>query len=473
MARGSQHPFEPFRIKKVEHIGLTTREERQNIIETAGFNVFNLPADKVMIDMLTDSGTGAMSDEQWASLMRGDESYAGSRSYHRLSESVNRIFGFKYFLPTHQGRAAEGILASCLLNEGNLIPSNTHFDTTAANILARGGTPTNLVIEASDDPNNLDPFKGNIDIRRLHPFLEEYNERIPFCMVTVTNNAGGGQPVSLANIESIHRLCREYGKPLFIDACRFAENAWFIKQRESGYEDWSIENIAHRMFSLADGATFSAKKDALVNIGGLLMMNDDELYVNAKNELIMREGFPSYGGLAGRDIDAMATGLIEGIDEGYLSYRTGQVKWLHDELQDRGIPVLSPPGGHAVYIDAGAILPHLDASEFPAQSLSVEMYLEGGVRTSEIGSVMLSFISPESGELVTPNLELIRLAIPRRTYTESHLRHVVDTTVAIINRADSIGGMEIIEAPELLRHFSARFGRIDRESITHTNIQSL
>ncbi|MBT3772434.1 MAG: tryptophanase, partial [Euryarchaeota archaeon] len=427
-----------------------------------GFNLFNLPADKVMIDMLTDSGTGAMSDEQWASLMRGDESYAGSRSSQRLKESVNRIFGFKHYLPTHQGRAAEGILATCLLKKGDLVPSNTHFDTTAANILARGGTPTNLVVEASADPNDLSPFKGNIDIDRFHQFLEEYHERVPFCMVTVTNNAGGGQPVSLANIESIHNICQEYNKPLFIDACRYAENAWFIKQREPEYEDWTVESIAHRMFSLADGATFSAKKDAIVNIGGLLLMNDDKLYENAKNELIMREGFPSYGGLAGRDIDAMATGLIEGIDEGYLSYRASQVKWLHDELKDRGVPVLSPPGGHAVYIDAGAILPHVPASEFPAQSLSIEMYLEGGVRSVEIGSVMMSFISPDTGELVTPPLELIRLAIPRRTYTESHLCHVVDTAVAIVERAELIGGMQIIEAPEFLRHFSARFDWLNR-----------
>ena len=452
-----EHPFEPFRMKTVEHISLTTRGQRQQALEQAGYNLFNLPADKVMIDLLTDSGTGAMSDEQWASLMRGDESYAGSRSSQRLSESVNRIFGFKYFLPTHQGRAAEGILATCLLKEGDLVPSNTHFDTTAANILARGGTPTNLVIDASKDPNDPNPFKGDIDIERLDEFLEKHQSRVPFCMVTVTNNAGGGQPVSLSNIEKIHNLCNAYEIPFFIDACRFAENAWLIKQREPGYENWTVESIAHRMFSLSDGATFSAKKDALVNIGGLLLMNDEKLYQNAKNELILREGFPSYGGLAGRDIDAMATGLIEGVDEGYLAYRTGQVKWFHDELKNRGVPVLSPPGGHAVYIDAGAVLPHIPATDFPAQALTVEMYLEGGVRTVEIGSVMLSFISPENGKLVTPLLELIRLALPRRTYTESHLRHVIETAVSIVEKAQEINGMEIIEAPELLRHFSAKF----------------
>jgi len=457
MSEGTLHPFEPFRIKAVEHISVTSREEREQELRKAGYNLFKLPSDKVMVDLLTDSGTGAMSDEQWAALMRGDESYAGSRSHQRLKEVVERIFGFKHFLPTHQGRAAEGILATCLLNEGDLVPSNTHFDTTAANILARGGTPTNLVVEASADPNDLSPFKGDIDLEKFHNFLSEYHERVPFCMITVTNNAGGGQPVSLSNIELVHTICKEFGKPLFIDACRFAENAWFIKQREPGFEDWTVESIAHRMFSLADGATFSAKKDAIVNIGGLLLMNDDDLYESAKNELIMREGFPSYGGLAGRDLDAMATGLTEGVDEDYLSYRTGQVKWLHDSLEKRGVPVLSPPGGHAVYINAGAILPHVKSDEFPAQSLSVEMYLEGGVRSVEIGSVMMSFISPETGELVTPPLELIRLAIPRRMYTESHLRHVVDTAVTITERADSIGGMRITHAPKLLRHFSAEF----------------
>ncbi len=457
MDRGDQHPFEPFRIKAVEHISMSTREERRAALKTAGYNLFKLPSERVMVDLLTDSGTGAMSDEQWASLMRGDESYAGSRSSERLKDVVDRVFGFKHFLPTHQGRAAEGILATCLLTEGDLIPSNTHFDTTAANILARGGTPTNLVVEASKDPDDLSPFKGNIDISRLHQFLDEHQERVPFCMVTVTNNAGGGQPVSLQNIEEIHNLCREFGKPLFIDACRFAENAWFIKQREAGYEDWSVESIAHRMFSLADGATFSAKKDAIVNIGGLLMMNDDKLFVMAKNELILREGFPSYGGLAGRDLDAMATGLVEGVDEDYLAYRTGQVKWLHDQLKARGVPLLSPAGGHAVYIDAGAMMPHIPADEFPAQAFSVEMYLEGGVRTVEIGSVMMSFISPESGEVVTPALELVRLALPRRVYTESHLRHVVDVAASIAERADEIVGMRIIKAPELLRHFSASF----------------
>lgn len=457
MDRGIQHPFEPFRIKAVERIPQTNRAERQEALERAGYNLFNLPSDKVMVDLLTDSGTGAMSDEQWASLMRGDESYAGSRSFSRLKESVDSIFGFKHFLPTHQGRAAEGILATCLLSEGDLVPSNTHFDTTAANILARGGTPTNLVVSESADPNDLSPFKGDIDLEQFHEFLTQYHERVPFCMITVTNNAGGGQPVSLSNIEQVHNICQEFGKPLFIDACRFAENAWFIKQREPGYEDWSVLSIAHRMFSLADGATFSAKKDAIVNIGGLLMMNDDELHENARNELILREGFPSYGGLAGRDIDAMATGLLEGCDEDYLAYRTGQVEWLHNQLKERGVPVLSPPGGHAVYIDAGAMLSHIPATEFPAQTLSVEMYLEGGVRSVEIGSVMMSFISPDTGELVTPPLELIRLALPRRVYTESHLRHVIEVAERISHRVEDLVGMRITDAPELLRHFSARF----------------
>ncbi len=430
----------------------------------AGWNLFNLPSNAVMIDLLTDSGTGAMSSEQWASIMRGDESYAGSKSFQRLAEVVEDIFGFEYFVPTHQGRAAEGILASIMMSDGDIIPSNTHFDTTAANLLARGGDPVNLVIEESSNPNDPHPFKGNMDLKRLEDLLKTKGEQIPFCMVTVTNNAGGGQPVSLANLKATSDICKRYEKPFFIDACRFAENAWLIKQRELEYCDWSIVDIIKDMFAVADGATFSGKKDALVNIGGLLMMNDQDIFADAKQVLILREGFPTYGGLAGRDLEAMAVGLLEGCDENYLQYRINQISWLHDELLSAGIPLVSPPGGHAVYIDAGALLQHIPPEHFPAQSLAVECYLEGGVRGVEVGSVMLSFISPSTGETVYPPLELVRLALPRRTYTESHLRHVVNTLRSIAENASNIRGMRIVEAPELLRHFSARFEWIETES---------
>ena len=467
-----KHPFEPFRIKSIENIKLTTQAEREVALEEANFNIFKIRAEDVMVDLLTDSGTGAMSSEQWASLMRGDESYAGSRSFDRLAKVVDGIFGFNHFIPTHQGRASEGILMSLLVKPGDIIPNNTHFDTTAAHVLAREGIPENLLMDFSKDPDFDHPFKGNIDLDTLRHVLEKKSDSIPFCMITVTNNAGGGQPVSLANLQGLRELCDEFSKPLFIDACRFAENAYLIKQREKGCSKMSVREIAHKMFSLADGATFSAKKDAIVNIGGLLLMNDKQLYENARNELIMHEGFPTYGGLAGRDLDAMATGLIEGTDDDYLSYRTSQVAWLFDSLKDIGVPVFGPPGGHAVYIDAGSFLDHIPQSEFPAQSLAVELYLEGGVRTVEIGSVMLSFISPDTGELVTPPLELIRLAIPRRTYTESHLQHVVDSFKAVVERKESLKGLKITKQPSLLRHFTCDFDWVE-DTETKDNVEAV
>jgi tryptophanase len=442
----------------VEPIRLVSPEERRKAIQAAGYNVFALKAEDIFIDLLTDSGTGAMSDRQWGALMQGDESYAGARSFLRLEKAVHDIFGFNYFVPAHQGRAAENILSACLIKPGQYVPSNMHFDTTDANIRARGGRPTNLVIEEASDPSNMHPFKGNMDIAKLKAFIEKIGPaNIPFGMMTITNNAGGGQPISMANLRAVSKAYHSQGIPFFLDAARYAENSYFIKLREPGYADKSTLDITREMFALADGMCMSAKKDAIVNIGGLLCVNDEALYRTICNELILREGFYTYGGLAGRDLDAMAVGLYEGLDEAYLAYRLGQTAYLAAIINAAGFPTIQPAGGHAVYIDAGSVLPQIPHGEFPGQALAVEMYLEGGIRACEIGSVMFAHPDPDSGEIIYPSLELVRLAIPRRTYTQSHMDYIGSTLTRIASRANSLHGYKFTYAPELLRHFTAKF----------------
>lgn len=457
----TKYPPEPFRIKMVEKIHLIDRPAREAALQQAGYNIFSLKAENVFIDLLTDSGTGAMSQSQWGAMMEGDESYAGARSFFRLAEVMQEIFGFRFFVPTHQGRAAENILSALLVKEGQFVPSNMHFDTTDANIRARGGRPVNLVIDEAADPDILAPFKGNMDLGKLRNFIRETGpENIPLGMITITNNAGGGQPVSLENLREVGKIYREFGIPFFIDACRYAENAYFIKLREECNAEKSTLEIAREIFSLADGATMSAKKDGIVNIGGFLAMNDEALFQRARNELILREGFPTYGGLAGRDLDAMAVGLREGLDEEYLAYRLGQTAYLAERLLEAGVPIIQPAGGHAVYLNAGELFPHIPQSQFPGQALSVELYREGGVRGSEIGSVMFAYPDPTSGEIVYPQLEMVRLALPRRVYTQSHLDYVVDVMVRILKRRDEVRGFSFTYAPKFLKHFTARFEQI-------------
>ncbi len=452
------YPAEPFRIKMVEPIRLISQKERKAALSKAGYNLFGLRAEDVFIDMLTDSGTGSMSQAQWAGIMMGDESYAGARSYYHLAEVMQDIFGFEFFVPTHQGRAAESIITSLLIKPGDKIPSNMHFDTTDGNIRARQGQPVNLVNNQAFDTQAILPFKGNLDTEKLQQFIKETGvEHIPFGTITITNNAGGGQPVSLQNIREVSEIYHQYGIPFFIDACRFAENAFFIKQREAGYQDKSILEITREIFKLADGAWMSAKKDALVNIGGFLAVRDEGLFQQISNELILREGFISYGGLAGRDLEAMAIGLREGMDENYLAYRLGQTAYLAETLQAAGMPILEPAGGHAVYLDAGRFLPHIPQAEFPGQALAVALYQYGGIRGVEIGSVMFAYPHPDTQEMVYPKLELVRLAIPRRVYMQSHLDFIGETVKEILTIKETLRGYQFTYAPKLLRHFTARF----------------
>ena len=447
--------IEPFRIKSVEPIRQTTRAEREVALREAKYNLFLLRADDVLIDLLTDSGTGAMSSEQWAGIMRGDESYAGGKSFYRFEAAVQEITNLKYVIPTHQGRAAERILFGAALKEGDIVPNNTHFDTTRANIEFRKAIALDIPVPEAHHPELVLPFKGNIDLEKLEQVIVDNPGKVPMAMITVTNNSGGGQPVSMANIRAASEICRRHDVPLFLDACRFAENSWFIKIREEGYADKTPMEIAQEMFSYVDGATMSAKKDGMANIGGFLAVNDTELSKNCKNMLIMTEGFPTYGGLAGYDLEAIAIGLHEALDENYLRYRIRSVSYLGDILTANGIPIVRPTGGHAIYIDAKAWLSHIPQNEYPAWALSAVLYLVGGVRSVEIGSVMFG-LQPDGSEKPAA-MELVRLAFPRRMYTQSHVDYLAEVLLHVDEIKDSIRGVKITEAPAFLRHFTAEF----------------
>ncbi len=450
--------IEPFRIKSVEPIRMTTAQERAELIREANFNLFALKSDDVIIDLLTDSGTGAMSAAQWAAVQRGDESYAGSPSFYRFEAAVKNLMPFRHVIPTHQGRAAEAILFSIFGGDGHVIPSNTHFDTTRGNIEASGAEAYDLVIADGNDPASTHPFKGNMDLQKLAAFLDSYGDAVPCVMLTITNNAGGGQPVSLENIQGVAELAKRYGKPFFIDGCRFAENAWFIKSRERGQADRSIPEIVRDCFSLADGMTMSAKKDAFGNIGGWLALNDDGLAERARAELIRTEGFPTYGGLAGRDLEALAQGLSEIVDEDYLRYRIRANTYLVERLDALGVPVVKPAGGHAVFIDARAWLSHIPPLSYPGQALAVALYEIGGIRSCEIGTAM--FGRQPDGSEKPAAMDLVRLAMPRRTYTQSHTDYIVEVFEELAKTKDKLPRYKIVKEPNLLRHFTCQFAPI-------------
>ncbi len=460
--------IEPFRIKSVESVKFTHREEREAALAEAGYNVFRLHAADVLIDLLTDSGTGAMSAAQWGALVQGDESYAGSRSFYRFESVVRDLTGFDHVIPTHQGRAAERILFHTVLKPGQIVPNNCHFDTTRANIEVEECEARDLVIPEGRVPSLVHPFKGNMDLAALERLLDRDGDRVPLVMVTVTNNSGGGQPVSLENLRGVRALCDRYRKPFFLDACRFAENAYFVKRREPGQAERSPKEIAQEMFALADGCTMSAKKDGLANIGGFLGLNDDGWAEAARNLLILTEGFPTYGGLAGYDLEAIARGLEEVVEEPYLRYRIRSVEYLGEKLIAAGVPIIRPPGGHAIYVDARALLPHIPPLEYPGLALANALYVEAGVRSVEIGTLMFG-LHPDGTE--TPAaMDLVRLAIPRRVYTQSHVDYVAEAVVAVAGMRESLAGYRIVHAPRVLRHFTARFeplaaGRRDAKSL--------
>jgi tryptophanase len=454
--------IEPFRIKSVEPIRMTTREQRETVLREAGFNLFLVRADDVIIDLLTDSGTGAMSSEQWAGIMRGDESYAGAASFYRFQERIRELTGFECILPTHQGRASERILFELVGGPGKVIPNNAHFDTTRANIEHSGASAVDLPIAEAADPARFHPFKGNMNIAALERLIAEVGrERIPLVMVTITNNSGGGQPVSLENLRAVRAVCDRHGLPLFLDACRFAENAFLIKRREPGQAGRSVREIVLELFSLADGATISAKKDGLSNTGGLLLLRDKALLHRASNLLILTEGFITYGGLAGRDLEAMAQGFEEVVHEDYLAYRIRSVEYVGERLTAAGIPIIQPPGGHAIYIDAAALCPGIPRDQFPGQAVVCSLYRIGGVRTVEIGSVMFgkgkSPDSERSDSMMPARLELVRLAMPRRVYTQSHMDYVVEVCAELSARRGDLRGLRMVYEPPVLRHFTARF----------------
>ncbi len=448
--------IEPFRIKSVEPIRQTTRLQRQQLLADAGYNLFLVPSEDILIDLLTDSGTGAMSTEQWAAMMRGDESYAGSPSFARFRQSVQAIFGFRHVIPTHQGRAAERILFSVMCKKGDVVPNNTHFDTTRANCEFTGAEAVDLPIPEALQPATVHPFKGNMDVARLEQLIARTGpQRIPLVMLTVTNNSGGGQPVSMANIRAVKTVCARHNIPLYLDACRFAENAYFIKLREPGYADKSPRQIAMEMFCLADGCTMSAKKDGMANIGGFLCTNDDALAEQEENLLILTEGFPTYGGLAGRDLDAIAVGLNEALEEDYLQYRITSTAYLGNHIASKGVPIVQPPGGHAIYMDARAFLPHIPPLEFPGVALAGALFVEGGIRSVEIGTLMFGRRG-EDGQELPAAMDLVRLAIPRRVYTQSHIDYVVEVILEVWRKRTSICGLKLVQQAPFLRHFTAR-----------------
>ncbi len=448
-------PAEPFRIKVVEPLRATTREERVRLLEEAGYNLFKVPAESIYVDLLTDSGTSAMSDRQWAALMMGDESYAGSRNFYRFESTVRELTGYRHVIPTHQGRMAENLLFHTVVQPGDAVPNNIHFDTTRANAEQAGAQALDLVVPEGLDPQHRGPFKGNMDTARLDRVLAELKGKVPLVMLTITNNSGGGQPVSMANARATAEVCRRHGVPLFFDACRFAENAWFIQQREEGMANTSVADIARAMFRLGDGCTMSAKKDGLVNIGGFLALDDTKWSDQVKHRLILVEGFPTYGGLAGRDLEAMAQGLTEVLDENYLAFRIGQVRELAEAVSDAGVPIIQPPGGHAVYLDAKAIAPHIPPGEFPGQAIVVALYREFGIRGVEIGSFMFGHEDAATGRTIAPPLELVRLAIPRRVYTKAQLAYVAQSVIEVHRQRDALRGFRITRGAPFLRHFTA------------------